>query len=263
MHEKSRMSTELPLGRRDEIAERLTAGQAVVASALAIEFEVSEDAIRRDLRALAAEGRCRRVYGGALPISSTAVPLAKRIDEDRPGKRALAVIGAQEVRSGECIFVDSGSTNLSIVDALPDEADLTLVTNAPDIAAAALRRADLTVIMIGGLIDPMVGGCVDAVAVQTISQMRFDRAFIGACAVTPDGIAALHHADAAFKRHLLPLAAQTVVLATTAKLDVRAPHLVAPLERIDLLVVEYSATRDQRVALETGGCGRVVIAASL
>src|SRR5690349_184638 len=62
------MSDELPLARRDEIAGRLSAGQPVVAAALATEFGVSEDAIRRDLRALAAEGRCRRVYGGALPV---------------------------------------------------------------------------------------------------------------------------------------------------------------------------------------------------
>lgn len=257
------MSTELSLGRRDVIAERLAAGQAVVASALAVEFGVSEDAIRRDLRALASEGRCRRVYGGALPISPAASPLAARIGEARPGKHALAAIGAGEVLSGEYIFVDSGSTNLSIVDALPDEADLTLVTNAPDIAAAALRRADLTVIMVGGLVDPVVGGCVDAMAVEAIAQMRFDRAFIGACAVTPDGIAAFHHADAGFKRHLLANAAQVVVLATTAKLDVRAPHLIAPLERIDLLVVEHTATPSQRAALEAGGSGRIVVTASL
>lgn len=224
---------------------------------------MSEDAIRRDLRALASVGRCRRVYGGALPITSTAAPLAARIDHDRAGKEALAAAGVGEVRAGECIFVDSGSTNLPVVDALPEDADLTLVTNAPDIAAAALRRSDLTVIMVGGSVDPVVGGCVDAMAAQAITQMRFDRAFIGACAVMPDGIAAFHHADAGFKRQLLAHAARVVVLATTAKLDVRAPHLVAPLERIDLLVVEDSATPDQRAALEAGGCGRIVVAASL
>src|ERR1700681_2527349 len=49
-----RMTLESPLARRDVILGRLAQGKSVAAVALALEFEVSEDAIRRDLRALAA-----------------------------------------------------------------------------------------------------------------------------------------------------------------------------------------------------------------
>ncbi len=55
--------------RKNEIESRLLRGLPVNATALAKEFLVSDDAIRRDLRALAAEGKCKRVYGGGLPIS--------------------------------------------------------------------------------------------------------------------------------------------------------------------------------------------------
>src|SRR3979490_3200897 len=61
--------------RKNEIESRLQRGLSVNATALAKEFLVSEDAIRRDLRALAAEGKCKRVYGGGLPISPDGVPL--------------------------------------------------------------------------------------------------------------------------------------------------------------------------------------------
>ena len=89
MHD-SRMTLESPLARRDVILGRLAHGQSVVAAALAVEFEVSEDAIRRDLRALAAEGRCRRVYGGALPLSKAMTPMTERMEEARDRKQALA-----------------------------------------------------------------------------------------------------------------------------------------------------------------------------
>lgn len=82
------MNEDLPLARRDEIADRLAQGQSVVAAVLAVEFNVSEDAIRRDLRALAAQGRCRRVYGGALPITPASAPMAARMDEARAQKAA-------------------------------------------------------------------------------------------------------------------------------------------------------------------------------
>src|SRR5882757_3618170 len=94
MHDYSRYFTIMhgdpPLGRRDVIAARLESGQPVSAATLAIEFTVSEDAIRRDLRALAAEGRCRRVYGGALPLSPATVPMAARIEEAPHRKQLLA-----------------------------------------------------------------------------------------------------------------------------------------------------------------------------
>src|ERR1700742_3990116 len=106
------MNTELPSGRRAEIEARLAKGQMVVAAALALEFEVSEDAIRRDLRALAAEGRCRRVYGGALPLAKAAIPMRARMDDGRDRKHALARKAASLIRPGQLVFLDSGSTNL-------------------------------------------------------------------------------------------------------------------------------------------------------
>ena len=104
------MSVQLPLSRRDAIYTRLAHGQPVVAAAMAAEFDVSEDAIRRDLRALAAEGKCRRVYGGALPLSSASLPMAARIEQGADRKRALARAAAATIEPGEFLFLDSGST---------------------------------------------------------------------------------------------------------------------------------------------------------
>lgn len=254
------MSNNLSQTRREIIAGRLAEGRSVIAGPLALEFDVSEDAIRRDLRALAAEGLCRRVYGGAVPITPAATPLSVRADEGQPSKLALARAGAGSIRAGEHVFLDSGSTNLAIVEALPDDADLTIVTNSPEIAARALGRGDVSVIMIGGMADPIVGGCVDAVAVQAVVQMRFDRAFIGTCAVSGDGISAFHHADASFKRIVITRSERIAVLASTEKLGQRAPHEVAALRRIDLLVVEAGITDAQRAALDAGGCVHLVTA---
>ena len=138
------MTPEPPLARRDVILGRLALGQSVVAAELALEFEVSEDAIRRDLRALAAEGRCRRVYGGALPLSKSTAPMAARMEEARDRKQALAREAASLIKPGEFVFLDSGSTDLALVSCLPEDYDLTIATNSIDIAArcpASVRSA--------------------------------------------------------------------------------------------------------------------------
>ena len=248
------MNDDLPLARRGEIADRLARGQPVVAAALAVEFNVSEDAIRRDLRALAAEGRCRRVYGGALPITPASAPMAARMDEAREQKAALARAAIASIRRGELLFLDSGSTNLALVDLLPEDSELTVATNAIDIAAAVLRRADLQLIMIGGAVDPAVGGCVDARALQGVEQLNIDRCFIGACAISPkSGISAFGLADATFKRALLAASEHSVVLATNDKFTARAPHRVVPIKMIECVIVEHDLPRAEHAALSKAG----------
>lgn len=258
------MNNDIPLARRDIIALRLEQGQGAVAAALALEFGVSEDAIRRDLRALAAEGRCRRVYGGALPllpVSPASQPLAVRIDDGAERKVALARAAATLVQKNELIFLDNGSSNLAIVPCLPHDFDLTVATNSVPIAAAVLARSDVRLIMVGGVVDAGIGGCVDGHAVAQVALLNIDRCFLGACAVSASsGIAAFDPADAAFKRALVAASVHVAVLVTSDKLETRAPHRVAAVGDIGLLVVEHDAPAASLAALEQGGA--ILLAAS-
>jgi DeoR/GlpR family transcriptional regulator of sugar metabolism len=248
------MNDNVPLARRDEIAHRLAQGQPVVAATLAVEFDISEDAIRRDLRALAAEGLCRRVYGGALPVTPASTPMTARMIEARERKMALARAAVPLVQPGEFLFLDSGSTNLALVEVLPEESELIVATNSIDIAAAVLRRADLQLIMVGGAVDPAVGGCVDASAVQNVAQMKNDRCFIGSCAISSKGgISAFNLADATFKRTALAASAHSAVLATTDKFTSRASHRVAAIGTIECVVVEHDLPRAERASLSRAG----------
>lgn len=235
-------AADIPLGRRDAIALRLTDGRQVVASALAEEFAVSEDAIRRDLRALAAQGLCRRVYGGALPLSPPGAAMAVRMGEGRARKEALARRAAKLINPREFIFLDAGSTSLALAAHMPPDHDLTVATNSVDVAAALMPRRDVKLIVVGGLVNAFVGGAVDASAVLAVSRMNLDRVVLGACAVSSaDGISAFELEDAIFKRALLDSARYSLVMATSEKLNARAPHHVAALAEIDALVVENDA----------------------
>lgn len=248
------MSTFLAPSRRDAIEARLAAGQQVSAVALAAEFDVSEDAIRRDLRALAAEGKCRRVYGGALPISLSARPMAARVGERSVRKGQLAQAAAKLVQPGELVFLDSGSTNLAVVEFLGADLGLTVATNSIDIAAALARRDDIELLLIGGAVNRHVGGAVDAAAIAAVSLLNIDRCFIGACAVSAQtGISVHDHADAAFKRVVLANSAASAVLATSDKFQERSPHRIAAAADIDHLIVESDLAAEEADRLTHAG----------
>jgi DeoR/GlpR family transcriptional regulator of sugar metabolism len=227
--------------RREAIAERLARGQSVNATALAGEFAVSPDAIRRDLRMLAAEGRCRRVYGGALPVSPASSSMAVRAGEAIERKLALAEAATGVIRPGEFLFLDSGSTNLALARLLPG-LDLTVATNSVAVAASLADRCDLQLLLTGGVVTPEVGSCIDATSVLAMQQMNIDRCFLGVCAVSgEEGISVFDPADALFKRALIARSRAVMMMVATDKLGTRAPHRVAALDEIDGIVVEHDA----------------------
>ena len=234
------MTDELPLARRDLIAARLAEGQSVASAQLAAEFGVSEDAIRRDLRALAADGLCRRVYGGALPLATR--PLSARLGEEVETKRALAARAVPLVGRGQLIFLDAGSTHVALVDALPEDFGLTVATNSVDVAAAVMGRQDLDLLLIGGAVDATIGGAVDAVAVEAVARLAMELSFIGVCSVSAeDGVGALNHADAIFKRAVVATSRRCVALVTSDKFAARAPYRIAPACAFSQFVVEQDA----------------------
>ena len=226
----------------------------MVAAAMAAEFDISEDAIRRDLRALAAEGKCRRVYGGALPLSSASLPMAARIAQDADRKLALARAALAAIEPGEFLFLDAGSTNLALVNLLPENRDLTLATNSLDIAVAAMKRGDLALVVIGGEVNLTVGGCVDASAVASLEQMNIDRCFVGVSAISPTrGISVFDHADAIFKRALLKRSRRRMAMATVEKFQGVAPHRIGGAGDIDCLFVEADMSDNDAEALAGAG----------
>ncbi len=232
------MTKEPPEDRRETLALRLKVGQSLSATALAAEFHVSPDAIRRDLRALAAEGRCRRVYGGALPISPASTPMSVRTEEGAARKAALATAAVKEIRAGQMLFLDNGSTNLALAEQLPS-CGLTVVTNSIAIAATLASRNDLQLHLVGGAVRSEIGGCVDASASLAVQQFHIDLCFLGACAVSAGaGIAAFDAEDASFKRALLRCCERVALMTTSEKFATRAPFRVASIEAVDALIME-------------------------
>jgi DeoR/GlpR family transcriptional regulator of sugar metabolism len=180
--------------------------------------------------------------------------MATRIEQGADRKQALARAAVAMIEPGEFLFLDSGSTNLALVDLLPENRDLTLATNSLDIAVAAMKRGDLRLVVIGGAVNLTVGGCVDASAVAAIEQMNIDRCFIGACAISATrGIGVFDHADAIFKRALLKRSRKRVAMATVEKFQEFAPHRIGGASDIDCLFVESDISNDDAAALAGAG----------
>ncbi|WP_045679763.1 DeoR/GlpR family DNA-binding transcription regulator [Martelella endophytica] len=240
--------------RQDIILKRLKASGRVLAAELATEFAVSEDTIRRDLRAMAARGLCERVYGGALSVTPGSGDLKARTATIGDEKRALARLVAGEIAAGISVFLDAASTNIAVAQALPQGLDATVITNSPAIAAALDGRHDVSVIVIGGLIHRDVGGAIGARALEELSEFHLDLCVLGACAVDIEaGLTCFHYEDALFKRKAAARARRVVAAMTAEKFSTRAPCAIVDLAMLDALAVSDRLDAGARQALAASG----------
>jgi DeoR/GlpR family transcriptional regulator of sugar metabolism len=228
--------------RQQQILERLDREGRVLAASLAEAFAISEDTIRRDLRDLAGRGLCRRVYGGALPVSPASSSAQIRAGEATDRKAALGQALAALIAPGSLLFVDSGSTNLAAVKAFPDDLRLTVATHDPAIAAVLLAKRQVKLWLIGGRVDARVGAALGGRTLADVEALRPELALLGVCALDPvAGVAAFDPEDAEIKRALLRNSSRVAAAVLNEKLETRAPFALGPAESLERVVLEANA----------------------
>jgi len=225
--------------RQELLLSRLAEDGRLVAKSVATEFGLSEDTIRRDLRALARAGRLRRVHGGALPASAADADLSARREVATTSKRAVGRAAAKLVTTGQVVIIDGGTTALQLVRHLPLDLVATIVTHSPTIAVELERHINLTVIIVGGQLFRHSMVTVGASAIEAVSLIRADTFFMGVTGVDLEaGFSTGDLEEAHVKRAFGRSAAETIVLASKEKLGAASAYRVIPLEDASGIVVD-------------------------
>jgi DeoR/GlpR family transcriptional regulator of sugar metabolism len=218
-----------PEERQAEILVLLASRPRLAVGELAALFGTSEDSVRRDLRQLERDGRVRRVHGAVLPAAAPLVPFSARGEARVAAKARIAAVAAACVRDDMTVFVDGGTTALAVARALPRERRLTVVTPSLPAAEALADHPFVTVVVIGGVLDPVSRSSVGAAAVAAVRAVRADLCLLGLCSIDPvAGITATGFEEAEVKRAMLDSSAAVLAVATADKLGCASPFHVAP-----------------------------------
>ncbi|MHC5908049.1 DeoR/GlpR family DNA-binding transcription regulator [Streptomyces sp. S6] len=228
--------------RRDHLLGLLAREGKIVAKDVAAGLGISEDSVRRDLRDLAAEGLCQRVYGGALPVSPAVANYAARQSVTPGGKQQVARVAVGLVRPGGALILDGGTTALAVARALPPDLDCTVVTHSPTVASALLDHPLAEVFLLGGRLFKHSAVTCGAAAVEAAQNISADLCLLGVTGVHPDAGLTTGDADeAAMKRALAARAADTYVLASSEKIGTASRFRVLPWEEISGVVTDCAA----------------------
>ncbi len=235
----------LPEQRQSLIYQMLTETGRVIGADVARKLGVSEHTIRRDLQELARQGLCKKVYGGAVSQFKQSASFETRMAQNVTEKSHIARKCAQLVRPDSCVFIDAGSTYVAMVECLPADLALTIVTNSPQIASVLSGRSNIELILLGGKIYSHTGSTLGSEPVNQIRGMIFDQTFIGVCGLDPQvGMTAVYYEDACFKKEVLAQSNEVVAAVTADKVSQVARYKVVACEDIDIVVVSSDANID-------------------
>lgn len=168
--------------RQQQILDRMAIDGEVKMAELKEMFEVTEMTLRRDMEKLEQWGHIRRTFGGAILVGND-ITLQERSGVFIEEKMRIGKLAAQLIQPGESIFLDGGSTTLQVARFIQANLNITVVTNALNIAAE-LQGKQISTIVIGGMLMGQTSTLVGPVATEALVKMAFNRAFIGTTGVT-------------------------------------------------------------------------------
>jgi DeoR/GlpR family transcriptional regulator of sugar metabolism len=188
-------------------------------------FAVSDETIRRDIKALAEGGMADAVFGGAVLRQNSGLaalgilPVDEREKVEHAAKNAIGIMAADHVKPGQVVILDAGTTTLSVAHHLRRHTGLTIITNSLAVAQVTASFAGTTYLLGGKLIARSMS-VVGPQAEREVAGLTADWAFLGTQAISiRTGFSSADVYEAQVKRAMIHAARRVAVVADHTKVD--------------------------------------------
>jgi DeoR family transcriptional regulator of aga operon len=226
--------------RQHELAHLFERTGRLSVSQICGQFGISEATARRDLDALAEEGRIRRVHGGAILVRHAAPeePILARSHNMSSEKEKIGRATAALVNDGETIFLGSGTTVLEVARNLAGRT-LTVITNSLPVINFMAERTNITLIALGGSFRASELSFIGHITEQSLVELRADRVIIGTRAINVEqGLTNDYLPETLTDRAILNIGREIVIVADHTKCGVVSTAFLAPLSAMHTLVTD-------------------------
>lgn len=227
--------------REVELLDTLRAlGGSARTVALAEALNVSEETIRRTVKALAKADLVQRVHGGVYLTSKDAMsPVASRLSKRSREKSRIAQAAAGLIPNGSCVFLDVGSTTAFVAERLKDHRDLTVITNALTPAQTLVGRNGNRVFLACGELREVELGTFGSDSIAFVERFNIDFAVMSVDAIDPQtGFLLAGASEAELARAVTARARRRIVVADHSKFGQTAPIVACPPGQVDILVTD-------------------------
>ena len=248
--------------RRRKILELLREEGSARVVVLSETFGVSEPTIRQDLERLERQGHIVREHGGAFlrSVAQQVRALSLQHMEHLDKKMKIGARAVQEISNGDRIILDSGSTVTEIARRLHDLAELTVITNALNIALIVGAEYTFDLMVTGGEFKPPTLSLTGDKAAAFLKNVFVDKLFLATGGIS-DNLELTYpgFADLPVKRAMVEAAKVVYVVADSTKFTSASFASLGSISIADYLITDSGVSPTVVARLEKLGV-RVLIA---
>lgn len=233
--------------RLEKIVKILKNEGKVKVKELSIQFDVTEDCIRKDLRLLENKGYLKRTYGGAVQVRESAKErnVIPRKEVNLLAKNIIAKKSYELINDRETIFLDISTTNILLAKLLAEGTKkVTVITNMLEVINTLSGENNITVISTGGVLNKELDGFAGVSTIDFISKYKFDKTFIGSCGVDVFDrcITTFDIDDGVTKKAIIEAGKRNYLVMENKKFYIDGNYKFATIEDIDGIVVDELPT---------------------
>ena len=235
--------------RRQEILNLIREDGHAKVQKLSQIFKVSDVTIRQDLEALEELGYVQREHGGAFlkdvgnfastgTLINESVKVAEKLELAR---KAIALI-----KEGEIIILDSGSTTTELAKLMTGFHNLTVITNALNIAYILGGNPGINLIVSGGEFKAPTLSLTGDMAAATFKGIHVDKCFLATAGISPDmQLTYPSLSDLVVKSAMIRAANKVYLLADSSKIGVSSFASLGRITLIDTLITDSQISDGQ------------------
>ncbi len=138
--------------------------------------------------------------------------------------------------------------------------NLTIITNALNIAISLAEMKNVNVIIPGGILRRNSLSLVGATAEETVQNYFCDKLFLAVDGFNlTHGLSTPNAEEAYLNRIMIKIAKKVIVVADSSKFSKRSFAVIAPIAKIDIVITDAGISSKDQKELENAGV-RVIIA---
>lgn len=238
---KDNMAGLLSEPRRRRILEWIQEEGAARVRDLAVAFQVSEATIRQDLERLEMDGVLTREHGGAFlnSVPAQVGTLTLHHQENMDKKRKIGAMAAGLVKDGETLIVDAGTTTTEIALRLTGHRNLTVITNALNIAMILGAVPGNAVHMPGGQFKAPTLSLTGDKSAEYFRSIFAGKLFLATAGVASDsGLTYPSFADLQLKEAMIKATSHVYLVADSTKINKSSFTRLGSLNMIQTFITD-------------------------
>ncbi|RBN49307.1 DeoR/GlpR family DNA-binding transcription regulator [Flavobacterium psychrolimnae] len=225
--------------RHKYIMTKLIEDQKVITADLALDLDLSEDTIRRDLNDLDDKNLLKKVYGGAIQTVEKPSDVFDIVITAEEEKRKIVSKALSLLHDGQVIIMSGGSTNLVFAKLIPSELKATIYTYSLPIAMQLSQHPNIDLIFIGGKMQKNAMVTIGMDVIQVLSKIKADICFIGASSINvKQGLTEVGYEVSIVKKAMIDSSDKVVSMFSSNKLNTKMPHIVCDINQLDTIVTD-------------------------